>query len=387
MKKSNLYELLFLFSYAIALLSYMCESVNVISRYRNHILYISYIILIFIYIIQSKKYRIMDLVKIVSVIIISIISWFVSKNATFMILFAFIFAEKNIEFKKIVKFDFKLKLFYLLIVVFLFCLGFTDNYSVYRDGMLRNSMGFSHPNKFGAYIFSLYTEFMYLYFNKDRKILNITVTLVSTVVISYFCDSRSSAICVLILYLMLVLLKKNDYKLLGNKIIKKILIYSFVAFSLISIILGYIYNSNIEILRSLNSAFSGRLSYTHIFLDEYNINLFGNELYLVSNRMAIEQGIQALILDNSYVRILLQYGLLSFVMFAYLYVSSMKNSIKQKEYIICIILYVYLIRGLADNIMFTFNTNIFLLYFSSVIFFRERREYLYDKKNCKKIEN
>lgn len=368
MKKINISEIIFYVSYTIALFALMFESVNVISKFTSCLLYLAYFLLLHIYIIQSKKYAKKDILKIIVITICGIMSWYYSKNASLMILFGFLFAEKNIDFKKLVKYDFKVKLFLLLVIVCLFKLGLTGNYSVYRDGILRSSMGFSHPNKFGAYILSLYTEFVYLFFNKNKKATNLTVTILSVCIISHFCDSRASAICILILYVCMIILKNNKFRLFDNKLFKKCIICVFAICSFLSISFGYFYNPNNDFLHSLNSSLSGRLSYTHLFFKKYNINLFGNRLELVSNMEATTYHIQAWILDNSYVRILLQYGVISFSIFSVIYILSLRRSLEKKDYVICIILIIYCIRGLADNIMFAFNINTFLLYFSSIIY-------------------
>ena len=66
----------------------------------------------------------------------------------------------NLEFKKVVKYDFVIKIFILIFLVSMSFMGLAkSNFVVTRNGeFIRDAYGFYHPNTFGMVIMMIFFE-------------------------------------------------------------------------------------------------------------------------------------------------------------------------------------------------------------------------------------
>ena len=148
---------LFYFCYIIFIFSSMFANVKFLSIFMNKINYIIYLGLLLCILLKIKTYRKKELIFMVFSLIVITISWIISKNNSIFILFLFIFAMKNIEFDSLIKFDLKMKILFVPIVIGLHYLGLTNDLIMYReDGTVRSSMGFGHQNTFAVYLFAIF---------------------------------------------------------------------------------------------------------------------------------------------------------------------------------------------------------------------------------------
>ena len=110
MKKINLYNFMFYLLYFFIIFYYMCGRINGVSIIRNIINIIIPFGLIFIIIIQSKKYSKKSLLICLSIIMVVFFSYLISHNKDLLITTLFIIASKNIEVDKLIKYDMVVKL-------------------------------------------------------------------------------------------------------------------------------------------------------------------------------------------------------------------------------------------------------------------------------------
>lgn len=374
MKKINSIYL-FYCAYTLFLFSMMFSSVNVISNFLEYFKYGIYAIISLAIIIQSKKYYLKEFIYMIVCISVSFVSWRVSNNNNLFIMVLFIFAMKQIDFNKLVRYDLKLKIFFMISVVILYVMGCTDTFYMYRDdGTIRSSMGFSHPNVFGAYVFSIYCEYIYIYRNKNKTIINLLVTVTAFLLVNYFCDSRGSSYSILILFILVTYKKIDLFGIMNKKIVKAIFIGLVFLGTIFSYMIASNYNKNDSFKYSVNRMLSGRISSAKYFIENYDIKMFGNEIKTVSTRQAMETGKSAILLDNSYIKLLVQFGILSYLIFTINFSKAVNRAFKENDYILAIIFAVYAIRGLTDNILFYLYGNIFLLYFASNIYIQRKGE-------------
>ena len=367
-KKIKLSNFLFYTAYILMLIYYMGSNIIFLQNIQNKILILSYLLLVINFVVQSSKYKVKSIVIIILCIAISLISWKVSNSSEIAVLIIFIVSLKNIKFNDLVKFDIKAKIALVIVVLIFYGLGLTDVYYKYReDGRVRSSMGFSHPNIFGTYIFSICCEYIYLNYKKIKLYKVIGLVIVSFLV-SYFSDSRTAQLSILIAVLFWCVF--NKYNIFKYKVVNFILSILFLLLTIVSYILGVLYADNNKLVLKLDELLTGRIRCIDQFISDYDVNLFGNELELVGTREAEENGISAKILDNAYMKILLQYGLISYVLFFILLFLGIKNAIKEKNYALCTMFLVYMIYGIFENALFLIRYNVFLLYLSNLIFFK-----------------
>ena len=216
MKTSRLYKILFYFCYIMIIINCTCSKViflsNLIKYNRIIILYVLLIMII----MQSRKYKKKSLIIILLLIISNIITLYISKEADLMLTLLLIVCAKNIEPQEFIKKGLTAKLIITLLVILCYKFGLAKNVIMYRDnGLIRNSLGFSHPNRLGMLIFSMCCDFIFLHYN-NYSIKDYIVLIVSLIICTKVCDSRSSQIGILALFFMMqytrIRKNKKDYK-------------------------------------------------------------------------------------------------------------------------------------------------------------------------------
>lgn len=340
--RENLNKFVFYFAYTSMVVNVMFSYVINMAEFTNIIKDIALVILIINFFLQSKKYKRKEFIILLLVISLSTIISFFSKDKEIIKIVLLVCTAISIDFSKFIKYDFKLKLISTIIIVICYYLNLTEVYYSYReDGKLRSSMGFSHPNTFGGFIFSIVCDLIYL--RKEKlNLLDVIIILLSSFVVSYFSDSRTSQISIILVLIGSLFLKFDKLKILETKIVKLFINNSFIIFSIISFLLAYFFVKDNPLAVHLNESFSGRISYIAQFFDEYNVNLFGREIEIIGTHKSRIIGTKAWILDNSYAMILLRYGLTTFLMMTICLNQFFKYAYKHNKYVV-IIMYTFLI--------------------------------------------
>ena len=264
----NNFEFLFYVTYIIFLVSNMFSNVKCISNFLGflpHLVIINLVILLFLNIKNLTK---KEFFFVFLILIFVFISSRFANNNSILILYLFIINSKQINLNKFIKQSYKFKFLFLFIIVSLYFMGFTNNFIMHReDGLIRSSMGFSHPNIFGLYVFSIFCEYIYI---NHKKIGTFTLTVFSLIVafiISYFSDSRGSFVSVMFLYSVIILYRYDLFKIFDNKIVKLIINHLFIFAATISLFFAMKYVPSNPFYKNLDSLLSGRIRMANIFLN------------------------------------------------------------------------------------------------------------------------
>lgn len=368
--KTKINITLFYVAYTIMIFFWMFTNVKFVSTLNTYLIKISYIIVALSCLFGFSKRDLKNKKNIflLGALICSLISWIITDESTLAVLILFIIAAKNIKFNEIVKYDFKLRSLFIIIVVLLYVLNLTNDYYMYReDGTIRSSMGFAHPNTFAIYIFLLCSEFLYLNYEK-LKLRHYIIVVIISFLLDYFTDSRASVLSIILLLLVVIVSKVTSNKVIENKLVKNFMPYTFIFFTIISIILCFMYNPGNKVIKVIDSALTGRIRLANEFLEEEPISLFGKDLKLVGEQKAKEKGIEPRVLDNAFIKVILQYGIVNYILLAIMFYIAIAHALKEKNYAYSIVLTIFIIRGFTGNGTFSLHTNVFLLYISNVIY-------------------
>lgn len=355
LSKKKLLSWLFYSAYFFIVLADMFTQVKFINHYLGYLEYISIVLLFTVFLIQSKNYKVKSLLLSLLLVILSLVTCYYSKDRNMLKLVILILAFKDIDFDDFIKKDFTFKFILVLFVILCYFLNFTDNILVYREGILRNSFGFSHPNKLGLYLMMMCMDLFYIKREKSLVFPSI-FSLITCLFIYLFVDSRTNLIVILLCALTIFMNKFLKNKIVENPISNFFAKHLFILLAILSFIVSYKFSFCNHILATLNQILSNRLSLNHYFLDAYPINLLGNEVITT----------KYLILDNSYINILLRFGLI-FLIFMYINFNSItKRLYKEKKYILIIIFVILLFYGFSESFLYKVSANAFLLYFGKI---------------------
>lgn len=322
-----------------------------------------------------KKFDLKTLIKSAIFIIISIVVSANSKNYDFLILFLYTFTLKDINIDKFIFGDLIIRTVLVALEFFLFSQqGWPSLWQVEKI-----ALGFGHANIAASMLMIIGIEYLYLSRNK----CNFLPYLLNIVFIAfnfYVCKSRASLVvsCLaIIVFLFMKLLKGR----LNSSLIQFIVRNSFVLFIILSFFLVGLYSKQTPLGNQLNELFSTRLSLADNYLNYYGINLFGQEITVAGNPIWFEDFF-AYTVDLSFIYILLLYGVVGCLLFAYLYNRTFNQLFKRKDHYLVILLLLLFVYGLMETGAFRVPYNPFLVVLTIGLFepYTEKEKQFYLNK-------
>lgn len=172
---------------------------------------------------------------------------------------------------------------------------------------IRYTLGFTNPNTASMMVFDIILGLIYFY-NKNKKV--IILSFFPVFVVFLFTDSRT----LLFVYIIFIFLLTVNSKILI--IWKNIITRLFLICFTISVIIAFLYKTD------LNLILNRRPYMMYEFLNYYNINFFGHS----KNNLVIS-------VDNSYLRILIELGLIYFLIHSLLIKQLLKKLFINKDYL------------------------------------------------------
>ena len=324
--QSNLKKIILILAIAFRLFMYIIDTL-VGNSYLITISYLMIMLFLFILIIFNKKYSYKKFIFIVFLGIFSSLIFLIYKedNLFFYFLIAILYEDEDTL--KMVKIIFYTSLIMYIIVLIL---GITDIISstiAYRniDGNLdvRRSLGFFNANAVFIYYLPIVLSGYYLFSNV--KIFNILVLITATI-LYFFARSRAGYI-VVCLFILLSLFK-------NNKIIPKLSKNMFGIMTIISILIAILYGQNST--NTINELLSGRPYFSYYYLENNLVfTFFGNNM------------INSMILDNFYLRLLVNYGIIGYLVYFYIYRKG--SSLLQMDYKLMLCSVIFLIYAFCES--------------------------------------
>lgn len=363
MKKILLSKFFYFLSLSLLIICSFCINITFISKYTKILYFFMFLFLVVSFFLQNNKISKKNILYILFLLILLLFNLFFSQDYTLLILFTFIICKGVIPFKDICKYDLIFKIILSIIIISLCLFGVISNYSFIRDGyIIRNSLGFSHPNILSLLVFSCICDYIYLSKDYLRK-KNLLIIIIISILVSYMTDSRTFLFSIILLITMIILPYK---KYLNINIIKKIIINSCILLTLFSFTGALLVNKN-DFFTKMNETTSNRLLWANKFINYYHINLFGNKIKTISTVEAKNKNINMWILDNSYILLVLRFGLIASCIFIYFFKKNMKYLYIDQSYIILIIFFVFGFYSLTETCLYRLQFNVFLLSFSQLI--------------------
>lgn len=289
-------------------LSYMYDLSN-IRGIINNVIILCLLLLFFMLHRFSKT----EFTKYTAFIIVIALIEFSITDKNFFVYTLFMIIAQRIDFNKFIEFDMKLKLTLFWLIVFFCQIGFIDNYTVIINNIYKQSFGFSHPNIFTCYAYTLLLEWMYIRFEK-AKIWEWIAQAVCGLIIFSIGGGRSSGYTFFLIYILFGIAKIKPQIFAAKPVYFMFTIITplMAAFSFAG---AWLYSKGNAYLIMLDQIFTGRFSSSARFISTYGITMFGREIESIGSRRAQMEGIRAQILDCAYVRCLLLYGLVFFILF------------------------------------------------------------------------
>lgn len=271
-----------------------------------------------------------------------------------------IVGAKDVDFDKILKVYLTIGITIMLAAFAASQMGWIENLvyeSWNRDE--RYSYGIIYPTDFAAHVFYLALAGIGLSEDKITKgrILNFIIL---AVILYDKCEARTSVICLMLMSMDLIFIKG-----LKNKL-KKPYIYYLVNFSTLGfasffICLTHFYNASTKWMYDFDGLISGRLTISSKALETYSYQLFGQNITEIGLGGKAEYVENYFFLDDSYIRILLLYGICLFVVTMFVIFWSGLRAIKAKKLILLFAIAIIGLHSFMEHHLLELAYNPFIL--------------------------
>ncbi len=310
-------------------------------------------------------------------------------------LFIIIVGSKNVSFEKIINKVLKAEFALVLLIIFLSLTGIISNYKEFRpNNIVRYALGFKYAPSSSGYIW--YFTTLYLFLKKGQaKGSDYLLLFLLNLVFYLLTDARNG------FYFSLIVIGLNIFynhlkisKEIVNEIIYRLTVLIPIILIIGSLALSIFYKPQNSFMKNINSFLSNRLSLQQKALKMYPISLFGNSIDWVTND-DIKQDITLRksdmnYVDNSYINLLLNYGLIFIILLFILFYKLATLNYKEKKYYQNALLIIIFIHAAIDPHLLKISMNIFLLQFVEFFVFyikKEKEEKITDALTLKEIQN
>lgn len=371
MKKKYIFRSEFLFFIALAI--YMIAKTIEISTIFNDISwmpqlmkvlrYVSYGI-IAIKLIYDSIYTEVEIVKILLIfILLGLVSLHIDSNVLFCSFF-FIIAARNIDIRKLLLGALWIQLILTIMIAVASQIGLVSDWMYNIEGRNRHSLGYIYPSYIASIFF--YMILAYMYIRKEKLHLLETIMIgVLNCIIFVLTDSKTSFVLTFLAIVVFFVLKYYKKELKNNLISKLLYSYSVFGIAIISIVTCIVYNDENNFLVKINSFINNRLIMGHNALMEHGVSLFGEKIRWIGfgglgyTTSALKEEYN--FVDCSYVKVLLDYGIIFFVIMLSGYALVSYRAIKEKDRFLCNCILFMCIYSIIEPRIIEFGFNPFVL--------------------------
>lgn len=331
--------------------------------------------LLFSKFLRDRKYN-KFFVFLIILIAFSWVGYNVSNLRELILTVLFIYEARNVDFRKILVAYISLLTVYSVITILASVLGFfsVDTISVVSSfgagERQRNNLGFYWVT-YGPNIFmTIVLAWVYLKKRIHKHIITVIVLLVINVLYYISTDTRAVFAEIILLLVLAILANYKKYHVARSKFVQTIITLSFAFMAIISILLTLGYY-RFTWIQSLNNILSNRLFYSAQAFIKYPISLFGN---IIKWNMVGSAELGYFYVDSSYIQILLQYGIVVFVVILVLFSALMHSYQKSNDIVGVICLFVIAIHSITDPQLFLIMYNPFVLEIGKILLENKKRE-------------
>ena len=267
---------------------------------------------------------------------------------------------KKVHFQKLLQHLFYFYFIMLFSVLLLYRIGIFSPMRN-RETRTRYNLGFSHYNTLGMVIVCIVMLWIFIRYEKVRW-FDYFVWLAASVFVWEVPNSRTAALCIVLLTSGVFISKL--FEPFRCRLVNLLALFSFPLMAIFSYLSSYLYTPDHHILSNLDELLSKRLFYGKSYLLKYPIPLLGQKIRRINPDAAAKAGIPPEILDNGYLRILLQLGILTFFVIMLIFIYIIYKALINKHYAVIIGLVVVSFYNISEYYMSSLFANPFLFFFT-----------------------
>lgn len=285
--------------------------------------------------ILSKERISIKMFYFLCLILLSLILGLIFRSYSIVLLYLCGISTFNFSSRELVKIYFNSTLVGIGISIVLGVLGLIDS----------SSLGFGNKNTVGFYLFS--ECLLYFYLNQNFKKSTKIFTLIILFFIEFFAIKDRTAGILSIIYLLIILIKRNNNALKG-----KIIVTLPFILAIISTFLGKNFTLNSNWMSFLNKMLSNRLLFWNFNLNQYAIEFFPQRIETFS--VLLNDGrFTTNYLDNGYLNFLIGIGYFQTIILLLIICIAIKRIILQGKYSELMIIVIFLLYAFTEKAIFS----------------------------------
>lgn len=309
-----------------------------------------------------QKYSIKSFTVRITFLLIAVLTYIATGETVFLIMLMTAMIFTSVDYKKAFRYLLNIRVLLLLVVIFASLVGIMNinAISIVKGGttsaVVGYGLGYNHPNQLGCTVCVLLL--MYACY-KNEKIKYRNIALIGVIeLIAYIVTKNRTGAFISALLVIALLLYKN--KVASKRIInileksgKWIMpLCALLALGL-PLMMASVSGRAKVVLYAINGIIGSRFTHSARVFENYSVPLFGG----VIDFDKLQTLYQYSIVDNGYLRLIYNFGIVGFAVFMVLYFLTVRKLIRKKEYIYIIAIILMSLMGITENVLRSFALN------------------------------
>lgn len=354
--------------------SFTHVNIKLLNHFATNICYVACLTKLLL-LLKQKKF--LYLFFLFSILLLSVIVMKESKSKDIFYIIILSIAFSFLNFKiAIYSYIFVVGLILSAIITYFILEFSTDSSFIFRDGDIRNTFGFIHPNGLGGITCFLVLSIWAISNSFKLKCLSFLILCLTLCFLCYVVDCRTAQFILfitIISFLFYELLVKYGYVdiFFNCKIVKLLFINFFTILTIATFIIAICYDKNNSVHLFFDRLFSGRLELSNNGLSEFRLTPFGYPIQFMDLDpfgLASVSAVSYQYLDSLYLNVTYNFGVVSVMLLCILHSILVYKCIKIKNYQLVLVLTLFSVYGLMENFYIRICFNVFLyLCFSKML--------------------
>lgn len=263
-------------------------------------------------------------------------------------------------------------------VAMLVCGAYTNDFLTETARSIRYYLGYDYTTTLP----NIFLHFLLAWFAASENRINIFSTIVILAVNQILMHYTGTRAVYLLVFLLLICmwLNKLKFSLFRNRWVGKLSVLLTPLLCIFSFASVLLYSERSTFLVKLNTALSGRLSYSQTAVKKYGIGLFGEIVKFNTGRESIDRVGDYLFVDSSYIYDAMIFGIVTLIIIVVLFCALIYKSHQHGDYALWISLLFISIHAFTDFQFMRLDYNPFLLMLGGMLFMQDKAKFNEYKK-------
>lgn len=309
-----------------------------------------------------QKYSIKSFTVMITFLLIAVLTYIATGETVFLIMLMTAMIFTSVDYKKAFRYLLNIRVLLLLVVIFASLVGILNinAISIVKGGttsaVVGYGLGYNHPNQLGCTVCVLLLMYA-CYKNEKIKYRNIALIGVIELIAYIVTKNRTGAFISALLVIALLLYKNKVASKRFINILEKsgkwiMPLCALLALGL-PLMMASVSGRAKVVLYAINGIIGSRFTHSARVFENYSVPLFGG----VIDFDKLQTLYQYSIVDNGYLRLIYNFGIVGFAVFMVLYFLTVRKLIRKKEYIYIIAIILMSLMGITENVLRSFALN------------------------------